>query len=218
MPSWETLQNISTLVFDLDGTISDPSLGIGRCFNYALTSHGFNEVSETQVAATIGPPLDEAFSDLCPGVDQATILSLIRKYRERYADVGYTENHIYPDVAELLLTLYESGLQMGVCTSKRRDFAEKILSLFEVLPYFRFVDGGDVGIKKHDQLAGLLHRQEIDGSAIMIGDRAVDITAAKFNGLRSVGVLWGFGNLGELQKAGADVIFSNTSQLRQLGI
>jgi phosphoglycolate phosphatase len=218
MPSEAMFQDFSTLIFDLDGTISDPSLGIGRCFNYALTAHGFGEVSKAQVAATIGPPLDEAFADFCPEADKAVIASLVRKYRERYADIGYSENQIYPDMVEVLRALSVSGVPMGVCTSKREDFAEKILAMFQVLPYFQFVDGGDVGIRKLDQLEGLLKRNCIDMAAIMIGDRAVDISAAKANGLRSIGVLWGFGDLTELEAAGADAILTNPFDLRRLGL
>jgi phosphoglycolate phosphatase len=90
--------------------------------------------------------------------------------------------------------------------------------MFGLLPLLSFVDGGDVGIKKREQLAGLLRAGEIDQSAVMIGDREVDISAAKANRLRSVGVLWGFGDKSELERAGADVILSGTNELQQLSI
>lgn len=212
------MQHVSTLIFDLDGTISDPSLGIGRCLNYALQAHGFPEVAVEQVAVAIGPQLDEALYKLCPDADQATLSSLVAKYRERYAEVGYSENTIYPGVPESLKALSAGGVPMGVCTSKRKDFAEKILAMFGVLSHFRFVDGGDVGITKREQLAGLLQSTAIDHAAVMIGDRAVDMSSAQANGLRSVGVLWGFGDLAELQGAGADVILRGTHELGQLGI
>jgi len=212
------LQNVSTLIFDLDGTISDPSLGIGRCLNYALQAHDFPEVSVEQVAAGIGPLLDEVLCKLCPDADQATRSSLIATYRERYAEVGYSENTIYPGVPESLMALSAAGMPMGVCTSKRSDFAEKILAMFGVLSHFRFVDGGDIGIKKREQLTSLLQSNAIDHAAVMIGDRAVDMSSAKVNGLRSVGVLWGFGDLVELQGAGADVILRAPNELGQLGI
>ena len=211
-------QNVSTLIFDLDGTISDPSLGICRSINYALEAHGFPEVSAERVAATIGLQLEEAFLKICPESDHAVFSSLVVKYRERYAEVGYSENTIYPGVAKSLEKLSSRGVPMGVCTSKRKDFAEKILAMLGVLLYFRFVDGGDIGIKKREQLAGLLQSNEIDHAAVMIGDRALDISSAKSNGLRSVGVSWGFGDLAELQGAGADVILGGTDELGQLGI
>lgn len=176
------LQNVSTLIFDLDGTISDPRLGIFRCINHALSSYGFSEVSEELVSAEIGPPLDETFSKFQPEADRSVIESLIIKYRERYAEVGYYENEIYPGMAEALQALSIQGVRMGVCTSKRKDFAEKILSMFGLLNHFSFVDGGDVGIKKREQLSALLQSDQIDRSAVMIGDREVDISSAKSMG------------------------------------
>lgn len=212
------LQNVSTMIFDLDGTISDPSLGIYRCINYALRFYGFSEVSAESVAAEIGPPLDEAFSRFQPGADQSIVANLIEKYRERYAEIGYSENEIYPGVEGAIQTLLDRGIRMGVCTSKRTDFAEKILSMFGLLSMFSFVDGGDVGVKKIEQLSVLIQAGEIDRSAVMVGDREVDISSAKANGLRSIGVLWGFGDVKELSGAGANLILSNTSELGQLGI
>lgn len=212
------MQNFSTLVFDLDGTISDPSLGIFRCINHALHFHGFPQVSEEAVAAQIGPPLDETFSKFQPTADRSVIASLISKYRERYAEVGYSENKLYPGMAESLQMLSSGGIRIGICTSKRKDFAEKILSMFGLLPLFSFVNGGDVGIKKQEQLHGLLQSGEIDSSSVMIGDRSVDIYSAKSNGLQSIGVLWGFGDMDELQGAGANVILRTTDEVGELGI
>jgi phosphoglycolate phosphatase len=218
MPEISNVENASTLIFDLDGTISNPSLGIYRSINYALTVHGYAAVSEAQVASEIGPPLDEAFKKFVPEAEQVEIENLIVTYRERYAEVGYSENSVYQGVSEALQALSSRGVCLGVCTSKRQDFAIKILSMFGLLDHFSFVNGGDVGIKKKDQLAGLLRSGQIDVAAVMIGDREIDITSAKLNGLRSVGVLWGFGDLNELLAAGANVVLSHTSELERLGI
>lgn len=98
---------------------------------------------------------------------------------------------------------------MGVCTSKRTDFAEKILEMFGLWDCFSFVSGGDVGIRKADQLGGLLRDGLIDRTAVMIGDRAVDILASRDNGLFSAGVLWGYGSRDELESAGPHKRFSN---------
>jgi hypothetical protein len=119
------LQNVSTLIFDLDGTISDPILGIYRCINHALRYYGFSEVSVELVPAEIGPPLDETFNKFKPGADQSVVANLVSKYRERYAEIGYSENEIYPGLAGALQALSDGGVRMGVCTSKRKDFAEK---------------------------------------------------------------------------------------------
>ena len=218
MPRDRTVEDVSTLIFDLDGTISDPSLGIFRSINYALRAHGYCEVSAERVATEIGPPLDETFKIFQPEASPAEIANLIEKYRERYATVGYSENEIYPGMPQVIQALWSRGMRMGVCTSKRRDFAERILSMFGLLEYFSFVDGGDIGNKKQDQLAGLLKVGQIDTSAVMVGDRDIDIISAKSNGLRSVGVLWGFGDWNELSVAGANIILSTTKEIELLGI
>ena len=123
--------NCTTLVLDLDGTISDPSLGITRCFNHALKSHGFSMLSNSVIAKEIGPPLDETFIKLAPGISASDVASLVSTYRDRYSDIGFSENTLYPMIPFVLEQLKNSDLRLGVCTSKRGDFAEKILSLFK---------------------------------------------------------------------------------------
>jgi phosphoglycolate phosphatase len=206
----------TTLVLDLDGTISDPSLGITRCFNHALQSHGLPVVADSIIAKEIGPPLDETFLKLAPGITDFDIDPLVSTYRERYADIGYSENTLYPDIRLALDQLKRSGLNLGVCTSKRRDFAEKILSLFELKQYFNFVDGGDIGVTKRSQLAGLINSGVIDKQAIMVGDRSIDIKSAQKNGLRSIGVLWGFGDYAELSAASPSYILEKVEELSSI--
>lgn len=190
----------STLIFDLDGTISDPSLGIVRCANHALSSCGFPTAEPERVQNLIGPPLDTLFRSLTPGLSDTDVTKLVAVYRERYSEVGYSENELYPDIVTTIARLSESGLRLGVCTSKRADFAQRILELFEIQRYFSFIDGGDVGITKGTQLQRLKECGEIDERAIMVGDRAVDIVAASTNSLSSIGVLWGFGDRAELEQ------------------
>jgi len=192
-------RNCSTLIFDLDGTISDPSLGIARCANHALSACGFDRVPEAAVHRQIGPPLDLLFRNLAPGVKDAQLEALVAAYRQRYSDIGFAENRLYPDMVSTLAALSQAGLRLGVCTSKRRDFAVRILELFAISEYFAFVDGGEIGVPKGSQLAGLMNAGQVDSRAIMVGDRAVDLVAAAANQLRAVGVLWGFGGRDELQ-------------------
>ena len=203
----------TTLVLDLDGTISDPSLGITRCFNHALKSHGFSMLSNSAIASEIGPPLDETFIKLAPGISTSDVTSLVSTYRDRYSDIGFSENTVYPKIPLVLEKLKNSDLSLGVCTSKRRDFAEKILSLFGLRDYFDFVNGGDIGVTKGSQLAGLIDSRVIDNQAIMVGDRSIDIESAKENGLRSIGVLWGFGDYKELSEASPSCILKKVTEL-----
>jgi phosphoglycolate phosphatase len=203
------------LVFDLDGTISDPAVGIQRSINYALTHFGFPALDPDQINSYIGPPLDETFIAITKSSPDQ-IAGLVAKYRERYSDNGYSENLLYPGIREALDELASSNTPMGVCTSKRADFADRILQLFQIRGYFGFVDGGDVGIRKEQQVASLLSNGIISSSSWFIGDRAVDVLAAKANGLRSVAVLWGYGTRDELESARPDLILASPQELTRL--
>lgn len=112
------------LIFDLDGTISDPAAGIGRSLNYALSAFGYPILAEQDVSQYIGPPLDQTFRQLTQSTSQTHIQELVNKYRERYADVGYAENVLYPGIAEALASLAAQSMPLGLCTSKPLKFAE----------------------------------------------------------------------------------------------
>jgi len=204
------------LIFDLDGTISDPVVGIGRCINHALEHYGYSPIRDGEVSGFIGPPLDETFEAIVGSSSTEHIEALVSKYRERYSDIGYSENVIYPGIPEALLALDTAGVPLGLCTSKRADFADRILRLFGLRQHFHFVSGGDIGIRKTDQLASLLKSGVIANSSTMIGDRAIDILAAKANELRSVAVLWGHGSLAELRAVSPDALLEFPHELSRL--
>jgi phosphoglycolate phosphatase len=205
------------LIFDLDGTISDPKDGIVRSINYALESHGLDHHTEQELVNFIGPPLDMTFSTLSGSSDASLIASLVAKYRERYAEVGFSENKLYSGIIEILDRISAiEGINLGICTSKRVDFAEQILELFSLRDHFDFVSGGDVGIEKWQQLGALLNKGIINQKSIMIGDRYIDITAAHENNLQSAGVLWGYGSRSELSQHGPEHIFSSPNELMVL--
>ena len=202
-----------SLVFDLDGTISDPSLGIWRSVNYALQAFDYPDVPRETVADLIGPPIDRTFTRLTGTRSNSEIHALVAKFRERYSDIGYAENVLYPEIRNILERLTNRGNSMGVCTGKRVDFAERILERFEIRQLFSFVDGGDVGISKQQQLTSL-RASGVLGEGCMIGDRASDIEAAQPLGMQTIGVAWGFGSRIEL--ACADTIMDRPTEL--LGI
>lgn len=209
--------NYQYLIFDLDGTISDPKEGIVKSLNHALTSHGFSERGDDELSTFIGPPLDTTFSHLVSSTVNKLISSLVSTYRERYADIGYAENVLYPGVVESLEKLrLIPDIKLGICTSKRADFAERILELFSIREHFSFVNGGDVGIEKWQQLALLLQQNVINHQSLMIGDRYVDLSAAHKNRLDSVGVLWGYGSHAELIEHNPVAILSSPSELVSL--
>ncbi|MCQ1058740.1 HAD family hydrolase [Photobacterium sp. DNB23_23_1] len=208
---------IDILIFDLDGTISDPKQGIVRSMNHALAAHGYQTRSEDEIASYIGPPLDKIFMELVGSKQPSLILDLVATFRQRYAEVGYSENRLYAGMRETLDTLKSEGkYRLGVCTSKRVDFASKILVLFDLLDHFDFVDGGDVGIEKWQQLEALKEQGVITDQSLMIGDRYVDLTAAHKNGLKSAGVLWGYGSQVELEAHSPAYLFSKPKNLAQL--
>lgn len=208
--------NPKTLIFDLDGTISDPFEGISKSVNYALESLAYEAVEPERVRPMIGPPLTEIFEFLIGDVSRHRMQTLVDKYRERYASIGYTENVIYEEMPEIIASLSASGYVLGICTSKRADYATDIVDLFGLSAHFEFIDGGDVGVHKSEQLGRLVANGIDAATAIMIGDRNIDINAAKSNGLRSVGVSWGFGDDEELNSAAPDHLVRSPGELLEL--
>jgi phosphoglycolate phosphatase len=201
------------VLFDLDGTLSDPLVGIGRSINYALAHFGYPELPLAQLAAHVGPPLDQAFSSITGLRSTIELDGFVAKYRERYGEIGYSENILYPGIPEVLHSLVSAGMSLGVCTSKRVDFAEKILEMFGLSTYFNFVSGGEIGTHKWQQIEALLEQRVVTQSTVMVGDRAVDITAAHRNGLHAAGVLWGHGSRQELAAEQPRYLFSTPAEL-----
>lgn len=210
------MNTLAHLIFDLDGTISDPAVGIGRSINYSLDHFGYPPVSINRISSLIGPPLDHSFQSLTGSASEDHLADLVAKYRERYAQVGYSENVLYPGIPEALGALSDAGIRFGLCTSKRVDFAEAILRMFGLREHFAFVNGGEIGITKKQQLAALFAGGEIASTSIMIGDRAVDVEAARSNQLTSIGVLWGHGTEDELRSANPFRLLNEPHQLAEL--
>jgi phosphoglycolate phosphatase len=203
-------------MFDLDGTLSDPLVGIGRSINYALASLGYEPLDLAQLAIHVGPPLDQAFRSITGEKSPAAATAFVAKYRERYGEVGYSENVLYPGIPEALAGLDAAGVRLGVCTSKRVDFAEQILEMFGLRSLFGFVSGGEIGIEKWQQVESLLGQGVIDASTYMVGDRGVDLMAAHRNGMPSAGVLWGYGARVELEAERPRYLLSAPGELQVL--
>jgi phosphoglycolate phosphatase len=204
------------ILLDLDGTISDPLQGIARSINYALEHFGYTPLMQAELACYIGPPLDESFKLITKSNDSKQINDLVAKYRERYSDIGYAENILYPHISEALAQISATEIPLAVCTSKRADFAERILSLFNLRHYFSFVNGGDIGIQKWQQIKELHSRGLVSVNSVMVGDRAVDLIAANKNGLTAAGVLWGYGSQLELSQENPYYLFNSPLELKKL--
>ena len=201
------------LLFDLDGTISDPIVGIARSINHALSHYGCESLEVSSISAYVGPQIDETFMSITGLKEPKQIQDFVAKYRERYAEVGFSENTLYPQIPEVLSNLRKTNTPLTVNKKKKKDFAERILEMFGLREHFLFVSGGDVGIHKWQQIEGLKASGAVTTSSVMIGDRAVDISAARRNGLFSAGVLWGHGSQSELEAECPSYLFASPSEL-----
>ncbi len=202
------------ILFDLDGTISDPLEGVSRSINFALTHFGHQSRAVAEIAQYVGPSLDSTFKALIGNDTETT--ALVAKYRDRYGEIGYSENILYPGIATALSAINAANIPMAICTAKRQDFAERIIDMFGLSHYFQFINGGEVGISKSQQIEFLLAQKQVSNSTVMIGDRAVDLIAAHQNGLQSGGVLWGYGSRTELAHEAPLYFFNSPSELTQL--
>jgi phosphoglycolate phosphatase len=206
------------LLFDLDGTLTDPRPGIVGCLRYALDRLGRPCPDEDVLAACIGPPLRDSFSTLLDTHEDPLIEEAVRLYRERFGVVGLFENRVYDGVPGMLECL--RGGRLMVATSKMAEYAERIVAHFGLAPYFTGVYGAEPGGRFDDKaelIAHLLSRERLAADAtIMIGDRAFDVVAARANGLRAVGVLWGYGSERELREAGAERLCPTPAELPEL--
>ena len=207
------------IIFDLDGTISDPKDGIARSINFALERHNFEAKDEDEIGKLIGLPLDQMYAQLIEATEPSLVSSLIVRYRERYVEIGYAENTLYEGMEASLRHLHaSSAARLAICTTKKADVAKKILEMFGLDDLFDFVSGGDIGIKKYQQLEQLLYEGTITRNSLMVGDRFVDIRAARRNQLRSAAVLWGYGSRIELENEQPTFILEQPLQIKELAV
>lgn len=204
------------VLFDLDGTLTDPFLGITSCVQFALRHFGIDEPDLHALTPYIGPPLRDSFMKL-HGLSEQDADEALRQYRVRFSDVGMFENEVYDGIPALLEALREKGMRLAVATSKPTVFSETILAHFGLAPYFDAVVGSELSgarVEKADVIAEALRRLNADpADTIMVGDRCFDIDGAHENGLRAVGVRYGYALPDELENARADVIVGTVEEL-----
>jgi len=207
----------TTLLVDLDGTLTDNFAGISRSIRHALARLGADAPGDADLRTCVGPPLRSSFARLLATGDDARIEHAIEIYRERYGTLGWAENVVYDGVTQLLDALAAEGHRLFLCTSKPQPFAERIARRFDLAPRFAGIYGADLGGALDDKavlVAHLLEREALAGShCVMIGDREHDVRAAKANGAAAIGVLWGYGSLAELEAAGADAIVGTPAEV-----
>jgi phosphoglycolate phosphatase len=207
---------MSTIFFDLDGTLTDPKEGITRCIQYALKSLGVPVPPTEALLWCIGPPLQASFVQLLDG-DEMSAGKAVSLYRERFTETGLYENALYDGIREVLCELQRAGDSLFVATSKPHVYAERIVRHFRLDGFFDTVFGSELDGTRADKselLAYAIERTKTDVStALMIGDRKHDMIGARSNGLTGIGVLYGYGSHEELQAAGAQQLVSSPDAL-----
>jgi len=204
------------VLFDLDGTLTDPQVGITRCLAHGLAAVGRPIDDPATLRPFIGPPLVEGFGAL--GVPAEHIDDAIAAYRERFVSVGMFENALIDGIEALLGALTAAGARLAVATSKPEPFAIAILEHFAVADAFEVIAGATLDNRRRHKEDVIEHA--IDALArpasvdvVMIGDRDHDVFGARVHGLASIGVLWGYGSRGELVDARADHLVDTVDAL-----
>jgi phosphoglycolate phosphatase len=196
------------ILFDLDGTLTDSSVGIARCIQEAVRRLGAAVPEAESLRRFVGPPLQGTFAQLLQTEDEGTVAEAIRLYRERFVVTGMFENALYPGVAGGLERLRRGGHRLWVATSKPRVYAVRILEHFEIAAAFAGVYGPDLSDRGHDKRVMLRDLLAAEGLAAretcMVGDRVHDVEGARANGVAAVAVRWGYGSADELEAAGPD--------------
>lgn len=210
------------LLFDLDGTLTDPKVGICTCVQYALASFGIEEPDIDRLEPFIGPPLKDSFMEFYQ-MSEEQAEAAVEKYRERFRDTGIFENRIYDGIPQMLQTLNSKGMFLAVASSKPTVFVERILEHFDILKYFKVVVGSELdGARSNkdevveEALKQLFGGQPVEKNKVyMIGDRRFDVEGAKAAGVDSVGVTYGYGDMEELREAKADYIVRSVEELQR---
>lgn len=214
------MKNCDILFFDLDGTLTDPGLGITNAVMYSMEKYGMDIPPRQELYKFIGPPLTWSYQTYF-GFSEEKSIEAVKFYREHYSVKGLFENEVYPGIPELLQKLRAVGKTLVVATSKPEKFAVQILEHFGLAEYFHHICGasfdGKIGTK-HEVIeyalgrCGAPERERV----LMIGDREHDILGAKASGLGSLGVLYGYGDRAEHEAAGADAIAETVTELEKL--
>jgi phosphoglycolate phosphatase len=205
----------STLLFDLDGTLIDSALGIGRCAAHAFRMLGEPVPDEATLRSWIGPPLRDSFAPRL--VDPARVERAVELYRERYDDVGWTEHEVYDGIADAIAALHGAGYRLAVVTAKHEPHARRIVGHLPFGHCFVEVVGatadGRLGHKPGLIAEALRRLGASAGECCMIGDRRMDIEGARHHAMPAIGVLWGFGSEAELRSAGATTLAAVPARL-----
>ncbi len=203
------------VLFDLDGTLTDPYDGITNCVKHTLRTMGFELPDEDDLKKYIGPPLSYSFS-VFNNMNEEQTKQAVSIYRAQYAITGMYENRLLDDTLSTLGMLREKGFKIAVATSKLESVAQEVLEYFKLTEYFDVIGGSldDTRHLKSDVIAYVLDRFGISdkSQAVMVGDRFHDVEGAKACGIDCIGVLCGYGDRNELETAGAVYVAENLAE------
>lgn len=212
---------IKNILIDLDGTLTDPKVGITSCARYGLTKVGHPIDAKENIDWIIGPPLKASLAKLLNvAVEDVLAEQALLGYRERFSTVGLYENEVFDDVAETLAALQQQGYRLYLATAKPIIYAEKILDHFDLAQYFNKAYGSELsGVRtnKGELIAYILDQEQLDPvECLMVGDREHDILGARSNGIETIAVEYGYGSESELNQAMPQARIQQFSQLLQL--
>ena len=214
------MTNYQTIIFDLDGTLTDSQTGIINSLTYAFKQMGLPLPAQSQLKKFIGPPLSQSFQDFC-GLNDIETQKIISYYRQYFSDKGWKENQLLPGARELLAKLKQAGKTLLVASSKPEAFVKQILDHFEIDSYFTVIAGASLDDSRSQKSAVIAHAlktakiEELKG-CVMVGDRKHDVEGAKVQGLPTIGLLLGFGSRQELEESGAIAIAENFQDLEEI--
>lgn len=208
------------ILFDLDGTLTDPYVGITESVKYALNFFGKPIPDDEALKQYIGPPLIWSFKELA-GITGDDTVKAVKKYRERYETIGWKENALLDGAEELLADLKKKGKILGLATSKPEKTSIQILEYFGIDRYFDFMGGASMDLTRNTKVQVVNYTlKNLDvadlSKAVLVGDRHHDIDGAKEAGIASIGVLVGYGSRSELENAGADYICETLADVEKI--
>ena len=210
------MKKYETILFDLDGTLTDPAEGLTLGFEYALDKMGMPRESREALRRFIGPPLLDVWQTEY-GLTRAEAERMIAVFREYYDIYGWWDNIPYCGIAEQLATLKSRGYRLLVATSKPERTAKRVLSLFGLDKYFDFIGGAESGSERYTKTEVLKYVLEATGASastsILVGDRMYDREGAREVGIDSLGVLWGHGSREEIESSGFTDVIENVEEL-----
>ncbi len=209
---------IKYVLFDLDGTLTNPKEGITKCVQHALRHFGIEKECD-ELVSFIGPPLTEQFMAYA-GLTAEEAVEAVRIYRERFAPIGLFENEIYPGILNMLEELKKQGKVIALATSKPTVFATKIVEKYGIAPYLDYLSGSELDGTNVEKAAVIRNAMAALGATpeetVIVGDRMHDAEGARENGIRCIGVSYGFAAEGELEDAGVKVIANTPDELSEI--